>query len=111
MASIQVLIMWLTNQDLSWKYTAVFIQDDVNKKSKQNGDVKEVMHNAHKLMAQNVQSHESGILCEMWGTHRSNYKEYYTLRDDTVHTGSNLDVLQEHAASIISIPWGLRQHI
>jgi len=48
------------------------------------------MHNAHKLMAHNVQSHETGILCEIWGTHRSNYKEYYTLTRDTVHNGRNL---------------------
>lgn len=81
--------MWLNHQDLSWKYTAVFVHDDVNKKSKQNGDVKEVMHNAHKLMAPNVWSHETGILCEMWGTHRSNYKEYYILTHNTVHTARN----------------------
>jgi len=69
------------------------------------------MHKAHKLMAHNVRSHETGILREMWGTHRSNYKEYYMLTHDTVHTGRNSNVLQEHVASIFSIPWGLRQHI
>jgi hypothetical protein len=91
MASIQVLVIWLIHQDLSWKYTAVFVHDDVNKKSKQNGDVEEVMHNAHKLMVHNVWSHKTGILCEMWGTHRSDYKEYYTLTHDTVHTARNSD--------------------
>jgi hypothetical protein len=90
MALIQVLVMCLTHQYLSWKYTAVFVHNDVNKKSEQTSDVKEVMHNAHKLMAHNVQSHETGILCEIWGTHRSNYKEYYTLTRDTVHNGRNL---------------------
>jgi len=60
------------------------------------------MHNAHKLMAHNILSHETSILCEMWGTHRSNYKEYNT--HVTLHTGRHLDVMQEHDASIFSIP-------
>jgi hypothetical protein len=62
------------------------------------------MHNAHKLIADNVRSHETGILCEMWGTHCNNYKEYYTLTCDTQHIGRNLDALQELADSIFSIP-------